>query len=337
MSTRSRPTPSPSPRTALGLRQSPGEEGLTSTLITPEMTLRQRYHLFRAVGSDEAAELYVARDLTDDAPVRVRLFFAEAFPDRTTRLAAVHQLAAALNWHHPGAVPLRELGVAGSRLYVVTERPRGAPLRERLLSGEPMALPLAASVIAQALGVVEAALAAGLSHPGLTPDNLFLNPFGAVEVGDIGQPVPHVPSRGEPPSALYVRALDAIAGQPASVAAQLYSAAALVLWLASGTPPFPGETAERIRRRHRSRLAPSLATLVPTAPPALVAVVARSLRKDPAGRPTSLAALREPLLQVAAEATWPAALPAEPALDPRPAAPAPRRRLRLPFRRAAPR
>ncbi|GIW06133.1 MAG: hypothetical protein KatS3mg060_0938 [Dehalococcoidia bacterium] len=69
------------------------------------------------------------------------------------------------------------------------------------------------------------------------------------------------------------------------------------------------------------------------APDALVRAVARSLRKDPAGRPTTIAVLREPLRQAAKNADWPAALIAEPALP----AEEPRRRvwrLPLPFRRA---
>ncbi|GIW06134.1 MAG: hypothetical protein KatS3mg060_0939 [Dehalococcoidia bacterium] len=160
-----------------------------TTTIRPEMGLRDRYQLFRPIGEDEAAEIFFARDLSDDAPVRVRLFRAEAFPDRAARRAAMHQLAAALDWKHPGALALRELGVEGDRLYTVTERPRGALLRERLASGERMALALAASVVERALEVIEAAIVAGIAHPGLTPDNVFLNPYGGVEVGDLGQPI----------------------------------------------------------------------------------------------------------------------------------------------------
>jgi serine/threonine-protein kinase len=134
------------------------------------------------------------------------------------------------------------------------------------------------------------------------------------------------------PPALFVRPPEATYGRSATVAEQLYSASALLLWLVGGRPPFPGETPERVIRRHRSKIAPSLATMTADAPEALVRAVARSLRKDPAGRPTTLAVLREPLQQAAKNATWPAASVASPRLPEDP----PRRRgwrLRLPFRR----
>ncbi len=79
----------------------------------------------------------------------------------------------------------------------------------------------------------------------------------------------------------------------------------------SGRPPFAGNTAEQVLRRHRSRLAPSLATLAPAAPDSLVKLVARCLRKDPAGRPTTVGQLREALSQAASEAVWPTRLPSK--------------------------
>ncbi|MCS6803179.1 MAG: hypothetical protein RMM58_14210 [Chloroflexota bacterium] len=302
------------------------------TTISPELGLRKRYQLFRPLGEDESAEIFFARDLADDAPVRVRLFHPDAFPTREARRAAMHQLAAALDWKQPGALALRELGFEGERLYTVTERPRGALLRERLTRGEPMALALAASVVERALDVVEAAIVAGISHPGLTPDNIFLNPFGGVEVGDFGQPVALAPLGAAVAPALYVRPPEMTTGRPATVAEHLYSAAALLLWLVGGKPPFPGETPDQVLRRHRNTIAPSLAMMTPEAPDELVRAVARSLRKDPAGRPTTIAVLRAPLRHAAKSADWPVASLAEPALPPE----EPRRRRwqwRLPFRR----
>ena len=303
-------------------------------MIRPELGIRERYQLFRPIGEDEAAEIFFARDLADDAPVRVRLFRAEAFPDRSARLAAMHRLSAALDWKHPGALALRELGVEGDRLYTVTERPRGALLRERLANGERMGLALAASVIERALEVVEATIVAGIGHPGLTPDNVFLNPYGGVEVGDVGQPIALAARPECPPPALYVRPPEAAIGRPATVAEHLYSAAALLLWLVAGTPPFPGETVERVLRRHRSKIAPSLATMTREAPDALTQAVARSLRKDPAGRPTTIAVLREPLHQAAKNADWPVPSIAVPALAEEQPRPAGGWRMRLPFRRS---
>ncbi|MFN8533021.1 MAG: hypothetical protein U0556_05710 [Dehalococcoidia bacterium] len=297
------------------------------------MGLRERYQLFRPIGTDESAEIYFARDLSDDAPVRVRLFRSAAFPDRASRLSAMHQLAAALDWKHPGAVPLRELGVEGDRLYVVSERPRGALLHERLASAEPMPLALAASIVERALEVIDAAIVAGVAHPGLTPGNVFTTPFGGIEVGDAGQPMALALDRDKVPAAVFVRPPEAPTGRPASVAEHLYGAAALLLWLVAGSPPFPGETTERVMRRHRSKIAPSLATVSRDAPDGLVQAVARCLRKDPAGRPTTIAFLRDPLHQAARNADWPAPATVGPAL---PADEPERRRrwkLRLPFGR----
>lgn len=264
------------------------------------VSLRDRYELFRAIGADESAEIFQARDRADDAPVQVRIIRFEAMTSDQDLRKMLGYVSRALAWKHPRAVLVREAGIDNGRGYVVTERPRGVPLAERIATGEPGPLQWAAGIVDGALEVVDAAIVAGIAHPGMTPDNIFVTPTARVEVSDFGLPV--LRSSAAPsdaaPLARYVRPLEAAPLGSASTSQQVYAAAALLLWLVSGKPPFPGETVERVTRRHQSTLAPTLISVSPGAPPELSAVLTRCLRKDPAGRPRSIGELRLALAMV---------------------------------------
>ena len=69
----------------------------------------------------------------------------------------------------------------------------------------------------------------------------------------------------------------------------VYSLGCTLYFVLAGRPPFPGGTSREKILRQRTEEPPPLPSLRPDLPPALAALVARMMAKDPACRPQSAA------------------------------------------------
>ncbi|MCS7003643.1 MAG: protein kinase, partial [Dehalococcoidia bacterium] len=265
---------------------------MTVTIRSLSSPLREQFRLVRVLGGDDSADDYLAIDRRGGGDVLVRVIRPGALPTADAREGVLGRLVMASGYSAPGVLPLREVGVDAGRVCVVHEWPEGTSLAQRLAAGR-QPLRWSAAVIADALQIVLAADAAGVAHPGLTPDNIFVGPSGGVTVSDFGLPV--LPSasvlggdRFGVSLATYVRAPEQVVGCGATPAAQRYAAAATLFWLVAGRPVFEGESTSRVRERHQREAPPDLAAVAPDCPPEFAALIHRALAKAPELRPTDL-------------------------------------------------
>jgi serine/threonine-protein kinase len=189
----------------------------------------------------------------------------------------------------------------------------GAFMAMEHLTGQPVAdwlrrcgsLERHPALAAALVGVVADALAYahehGIVHRDIKPDNLFVipDPAGAgrfrVKVLDFGiakllREKPLVATQvgfvvGTP---FYLAPEGWYAGGNIDARTDIYSLGCVFFELLSGRPPFVAEDAVHLMNAHIHQAAPSLAALSPDVPPALAALVARMLAKDPADRPASM-------------------------------------------------
>src|SRR5207237_10145828 len=120
------------------------------------------------------------------------------------------------------------------------------------------------------------------------------------------------------------------AGEPAGAASDVYSFGVILFRMLTGALPFVADDALALVDMHRHAPPPAVEALQPDAPPALAALTAAALRKDPSRRPADGTAL---LGALAALGTEPAAHSAAAATQatqilPAPAPPPPRGRPR---------
>jgi tRNA A-37 threonylcarbamoyl transferase component Bud32 len=188
------------------------------------------------------------------------------------------------------------------RPWLVMELLEGESLEARLTREKRLPVEDTLRLGIGLLKALEAAHAAGVIHRDIKPANVFLEtrPDGGTRprLLDLG-----LAKRLTDASPMAVGTPDYVApeqarNEPVGPRADLYAFGCMLFELLTGTPPFARETALDTVQAHFSVVRPSLATLAPSVPEGLVAVVRSLMELDPRARPASAHAVRESLLLV---------------------------------------
>jgi eukaryotic-like serine/threonine-protein kinase len=195
---------------------------------------------------------------------------------------------------HSGVPRFFECGMLDDgRPWIAMELIDGVSLQSHLARG-----PLRpADVIAHLADVAEVLAAAhdrGFTHRDLKPDNIFLvpgDPLFPIRVIDWG--IAHqvagarLTAMNEAIGTPTYMAPEQARGGPTDGLCDVYGLGIVAYHALTGQPPFIGETSVEILVQHLNRPLPALAPRCPEAPPALVRLVERMLRKSIAERPSA--------------------------------------------------
>jgi TonB family protein len=210
---------------------------------------------------------------------------------------------AAARLRHPNVLAVHDFGAdtALGVVYAVMELLEGEDLAGRTARAGPLAAEAALAVVSQAARGLAAGHQAGMVHGGVKPENLFLeqDAHGEVRVRvlDLGiaqaafdEPARAADSRG--PLAAPFAAPELRGGMPGTAAADVFSLAAVALFLLTGERPFSGQAAPQ-----PVEVDGALNRLVgiPGVTPAVRDALRRALAMDPDRRWADAGALREAL------------------------------------------
>ncbi|MBX6313900.1 MAG: protein kinase [Isosphaeraceae bacterium] len=283
------------------------------------------FRVERLLGHGGMGEVYLARQLSLDRPVALKVIRPELLSNPTylARFEAEAWAAAKLN--HPNIVHIYALGALEGLRYIAMEYVAGTNLRDYLAKKGPPDLPLALSIMKQAAQAVGAAGEVGLIHRDIKPENLLLTRKGKVKVADFGL------SRGPESDRLHLTqpgltlgtplymSPEQVQGQVVDHRSDLYSLGVTFYHMLAGFPPFQGETTLALALKHVHEAPVSLAVHRPDLPPELVRLVMKLLEKRPADRYQSAAELLRDLAKLreslqAASTAMALSLPSQPAL-----------------------
>ena len=258
------------------------------------------YEVIDRLGAGGMGEVYRARDTRLGRTVALKILRAGSDPELLHRLDREARAASALN--HPNIVHIYDVGVAAGEAgahYVVMEHVLGETLRRRLAKGA-LAIDELLDLGAQLTDGLANAHRAGIIHRDLKPENLMVTPGGALKILDFGlvklvtAPLGEIDARetlshhatraGMLLGTLEYMSPEQASGRPVDHRTDQFSVGLLLFEMATGRPVFRRDTPTQVLAAVIEREAEPLSRLRPDVPPALEALVARCLRKDPADR-----------------------------------------------------
>ena len=260
--------------------------------------LGDRYELGEPLGRGGMAEVLEGRDLRLGRRVAVKILRPDlakdpAFQSRFRREA---QSAASLN--HPNIVAVYDTGedILGDESasvvvpYIVMEYVDGQTLRQLLASGRRLLPERALEITAGVLAALDYSHRHGIVHRDIKPANVMLTRTGDVKVMDFGI------ARALADASATMTAASAVMGtaqylspeqargEVVDARSDLYSTGCLLYELLTGRPPFTGDSPVSVAYQHVSENPLPPSQVDPAVPPALDALVMKSLAKSPDDR-----------------------------------------------------
>jgi serine/threonine protein kinase len=260
------------------------------------------HRIERLVGRGGMGVVYAAVDIALDRPVALKLVAPglAADPGFRRRFMTESKIAASID--HPNVVPIYAAGEDDGVLFLAMRFVAGDDLRTIVGRDGPLAPERAASVVSQVAAALDAAHSRGLVHRDVKPanvlvtgdDHCYLTDFGLVK--DLAATTGATGTGGILGTLDYV-APERIQGGAVGAWTDVYALGCVLFFALTGTVVFPLEAPESKLWAHVSEPPPPVSALCSSIPPALDAVVAQALAKDPADRYASArelaAAVRE--------------------------------------------
>jgi len=266
-----------------------------------------RYELVERLGRGGMGEVWTCRDreLRRDVAVKFLALDDAVTPDLAKRFD--REAVAAAQISHPNVVALHERGVDKDHLYLVMERVEGTTLSAHLRVNGPLPPGRALEIAQEICAALVAAHKAHVIHYDIKPLNVMLTADGRVKVVDFGiagfvqttftitrstdLPTAGTPEYGAP---------EQFGTERGDERSDLYALGGVLFALLTGQPPFTGPNGFAVVQRKLSEAAPSVASLRPDLPPAVVQLVDESLRRDPDQRPQKAAEVHDRIARLRA-------------------------------------
>ena len=272
-----------------------------------------RYVLEERIGSGGMGEVWRGRAVADNDVVAVKILHQNLTSDAENVERFLRERRVLMEVASPNVVKVHDLVVEGSTLAIVMEFVDGGDLRSFSTAagglGGEQALEL---VIGLAEGV-RAIHLNGVIHRDIKPQNVLVDASGGrlvAKVGDFGiarvVADNHITQHGHLMGTPTYMAPETLQELPATTSTDLYAVGCVLYEVIAGRPPFVGTQAS-IMQQHINAQPPPLPGIVP----ALWALIARLLDKNPAVRPSAsetVAVLRDlmvatPLVEAADDTT----------------------------------
>lgn len=293
-----------------------------NVIVSRDTVIDGRYRAMKRLGSGGMAEVWCAEDEVLGRRVALKLLggrFAED-PEWRERFRREAQAAAGLT--HPNIVGIFDRSEWNGTPYIAMELVDGQTLKELVTERGPLPPHIAVGLTEQILRALAYAHRRGIVHRDIKPQNVILDPEGEAKVADFGiarAGNSEMTQTGAIVGTVQYLSPEQANGQPVDRRSDLYSVGIVLYELLTGHVPFDGEAPVAIALKHVSELPVPPGQLRPGIPPALEAVVLRSLEKDPNRRYQSaeefIAALeqarRAPTRPIVVEQTVPEAWVAE--------------------------
>jgi serine/threonine-protein kinase len=264
-----------------------------------------RYALGELLGRGGMAEVRKGTDTRLGRTVAVKRLRTDLASDITFQARFRREAQSAASLNHPAIVAVYDTGEVPatdgsgiSQPYIVMEYVAGRTLRDILREGRKILPERALEIASGVLSALDYSHRAGIIHRDIKPGNVMLTPAGDVKVMDFGiaRAISDASSTMTQTAAVVGTAQylspEQARGEPVDSRSDVYSAGCLLYELLTGRPPFVGDSPVAVAYQHVREQAAPPSDHDTDLPPAIDAIVMKSLAKRVEDRYQSAAAMR---------------------------------------------
>src|SRR5919108_5929630 len=263
------------------------------TVDTLRAALAGRYAFERLLGEGAMGKVVLARDVTLERLVAVKVISPELAATSTFRDRFLLEARTVAKLRHPSIVTVHEAGEAAGHLYFVMEYVPGESLRGLLDQTQRLSPERTTEILGDVADALAYAHAQGVIHRDVKPENILIDgDTGRAMLTDFGIAraltaaadarltgtglIVGSPRYMSPEQAAGERELDG--------RADIYSLGLIGYEMLTGESPFAGASAASLIARQITQPAPPVRQRAPNAPTALATAIDRALEKDPEHR-----------------------------------------------------
>ncbi|MFD7323073.1 protein kinase [Streptomyces sp. NPDC059875] len=271
-----------------------------------------RYQLRDLLGEGGMASVYLAYDSALDRQVAIKTLHSELGREQSFRERFRREAQAVAKLSHTNIVSVFDTGedtLDGAVMpYIVMEYVEGQPLGSVLASDVRQfgAMPAdkALKVTADVLAALETSHEMGLVHRDIKPGNVMMTKRGIVKVMDFGiaramqSGVTSMTQTGMVVGTPQYLSPEQALGRAVDARSDLYSVGIMLFQLLTGRLPFDADSPLAIAYAHVQEEPVAPSSINRSVTPAMDALVARALKKNPNERFPSAAAMQDECLRV---------------------------------------
>jgi serine/threonine protein kinase len=273
-----------------------------------------RYQLRDLLGEGGMASVHLAYDSVLDRQVAIKTLHTELGREQAFRERFRREAQAVAKLTHTNIVSVFDTGEDDldglTTPYIVMEyvegRPLGSVLDEDVRQQGAMPADKALRITADVLAALEISHEMGLVHRDIKPGNVMMTKRGVVKVMDFGiaramqSGVTSMTQTGMVVGTPQYLSPEQALGRGVDARSDLYSVGIMLFQLVTGRLPFDADSPLAIAYAHVQEEPVAPSSVNRALPPAVDALVARALKKNPNERFPSAEAMRDECLRVAA-------------------------------------